>query len=98
METRLRPTRYRQQRAGQLAVKWPEKRARRWRVGHAPPRSAWGTRRSPGTVRTPGTERDPVNRCYLITEENRRARPGGVDRVSDEIPSLGVDQACVDLR
>ncbi len=37
-----------------LAVKWPARRARRWRIGHAAPRSAWGTRRSLGTVRTPG--------------------------------------------
>jgi len=38
------------------AVKWPERRARRWRVGHTPP-TAGGTRRSLGTVRTPGPER-----------------------------------------
>jgi len=36
-----------------LAVKWPERRARRWRVGHARPRFPWGTRRSLGTVGTP---------------------------------------------
>src|SRR3989442_13665324 len=40
---------------GALAVKWPERRARRWRLRHARPPIRWGdTRRSLGTVLTPG--------------------------------------------
>ena len=44
--------------AGRLAVKWPARRARRWRIGHAAPRSAWGDTSIPGDRTHPGAAVD----------------------------------------
>ena len=64
-------------RPAQLAVKWPERRPRRWRGGHATSRSAWGTRRSLGTVRTPGACSAAARRDCCAIGESGRARPPG---------------------
>ena len=64
------------------AVKWPGRRARRWRVGRAAPRFAWGIRRSLGTVRTPGARsathdvvrRSPFFMALMLSSRLSRSR------------------------
>jgi hypothetical protein len=51
-----------------LAVKWPARRARRWRIGHAAPRSAWGDTSIPGDRTHPGAAVDAAVGARRVRE------------------------------